>query len=956
MPTQVPNSGYVEKVYFNTELSVEEVVSLISGLIYYTLENQPITYSILASSDWLHTLNITNENGNYTILKYNRETNDLTIIWTNYEYSGDNLSGWREVAKNAISFECEVTNTGGTFDVGAENDKLTNLISTTPFEETIALKPFLKGIADAIREKKKTTELINAQNFRNEILSIQGGGGLIEVTELPEVGEEDVVYKLLGSAEGTTVPSGKLTNIYFNNNLTTEEVVSIIESANLGYSTDGLIPNSYLIAQCLMIIKNENTYGIMYIHSDGEGSADFNNIEAIFSSANAEGVDFVGWNPNFKNPIVYEYNNDIESNDTAISKNEALKDLVSSTPYEASAEYFIYEKLPPLAVPTSGTISKVYINPIYTAEEMRAIIEKYATVPLQGLQGYPIAFDTNTSSVLAMLYNDSGFYVIGVLTYDGSSFTLDQNKLLYNTSITDGTPVFNTEGLSLNWTTISNVDGMPIGSKNSEISNLISITPDFSVTGQFKQISGGFKEVEELPNVGNSNYTYILKKDNYEVYAKSEELGIFNFIEYMRQNGASSELVGVFDSKDQLPTSNIKISDGMSSLYFYYVKNDDLYIYGSFSAEGNVWTGLSDLMFPFGGEITSTSEITATETLYVLKSEGIEKYYRYTYIFELNMYQVDNGNKINFTEIAKEQGLKVNAEAVTSLPSEPIESDLSTTFYVYYLKGDNAYVYNQNILGGWGTVSTLFEIPYNGEVSSLDEMTTDGLYVLYNDGYSYKELSKIPEGYIMPSGTLDITNNGNMNVTNYAYVNVNVSAQAVLQQKTIDPIKSSQDITPDSGYDGLSKVTIRAIPDNYIIPSGTITVDSYSGPVSFDVTNYKELDLNLSLYENEVELLGNKLTCISNKADEYTYIKIITYDAQTDIYYDMFFDIKDAGTIIKTIQDDLEIRLISQSTHNSLKVGSSSGGSEYAVLTKNGSNNKFSMNVSEDITIYLTYE
>ena len=37
--------------------------------------------------------------------------------------------------------------------------------SATPFEEPIALKPFLKGIADAIREKKKTTELINAQNF-----------------------------------------------------------------------------------------------------------------------------------------------------------------------------------------------------------------------------------------------------------------------------------------------------------------------------------------------------------------------------------------------------------------------------------------------------------------------------------------------------------------------------------------------------------------------------------------------------------------------------------------------------------------------------------------------------------------------------------------------------------------------------------------------------------------------
>lgn len=40
------------------------------------------------------------------------------------------------------------------------------------------LKSYLTTIADAIREKKGTTELIPASNFASEILSIQGGGSL----------------------------------------------------------------------------------------------------------------------------------------------------------------------------------------------------------------------------------------------------------------------------------------------------------------------------------------------------------------------------------------------------------------------------------------------------------------------------------------------------------------------------------------------------------------------------------------------------------------------------------------------------------------------------------------------------------------------------------------------------------------------------------------------------------
>lgn len=199
------------------------------------------------------------------------------------------------------------------------------------------LRTTFSEIADAIRTKSGTTEPISARNFASSILSLNAGGSKI------------TVYTLIPPCTAVPIDSTTMIeNIYFNTSLSEAEVGSLMDNAfasvpgwleEMGPSTCVFMNENN--DKAVMLEGGEGNYIIQALSgAKPEGPED----AIVFISgplASEMGVSFTGWNPNFSGELpINETNAFVEMMSAQMGKleqfkqmNEALKELISSTPF-----------------------------------------------------------------------------------------------------------------------------------------------------------------------------------------------------------------------------------------------------------------------------------------------------------------------------------------------------------------------------------------------------------------------------------------------------------------------------------------------------------------------------------------------------------------------------------------------------------------------------------------------
>lgn len=96
---------------------------------------------------------------------------------------------------------------------------------------------------------------------------------------------------------------------------------------------------------------------------------------------------------------------------------------------------------------------------------------------------------------------------------------------------------------------------------------------------------------------------------------------------------------------------------------------------------------------------------------------------------------------------------------------------------------------------------------------------------------------------------------------------------ANLQEKEVIPTKEVQEIVADKTYDGLSKVTVQSIPNEYIVPSGEI---EFTQNGTYDVTDKASAKVNI-----KEKILGTKTItengtykAIDDNLDGYSQVEV----------------------------------------------------------------------------------
>ena len=383
--TPVPNTGYVENVYFNTELSTKEVVKLLEQLDFIPYDVNDInlcTYTVLITKDgeysgvYLYIDKIINPDNPENVLFEIWGWGDGGPIFSTEEaehYMDDGSTikfiGWNPYAINPLAANAEVFSTDPNWNygtVGLQNDIISSLLSTTPITKSEAETTILTGEYDGSAIKVTENGNVDIKTFiKNKKLPLS----------LDVEGSITVSNPGGWRWQGTPVPnSGHVENVYFNTDLSVEEVVEIMSQVDL--SNDVYV----------LIMNDDSSNGIAYAKDYGKYAISDANGNLYFDEA-------YGWTPDI-NPIAINSEViDLWNGMTVGLQNDLISSLFSSTPitkvedeeltltgkYDGSTVVIDINEFKGTTVPNTGHVENVYFNTEMSTEEVSKILSKVLT-------------------------------------------------------------------------------------------------------------------------------------------------------------------------------------------------------------------------------------------------------------------------------------------------------------------------------------------------------------------------------------------------------------------------------------------------------------------------------------------------------------------------------------------------------------------------------------------------
>lgn len=452
--TPVPSSGLVEKLYFNTKLSIDEVNAIIDSLQFTTSDILPLPAVVVTvPSDFVKSVLIIGRADPDDPSKRERaivcatptESGDLEWL-TIYEYNDipaeEHYTGWTTYTELELNYDSILNLVGIELGYTNQNEQLTKLISITPHipPETPEEDTLYRTIVD---NKPLLHYYKNgAYHTLSQDLNI------IDLQSLPA-----------STFKGTPIPYlDNVDTIYFNTNATQSEVVDTIKKL---YAQAGLIPGSdtylpvYISPTIFIQISLHSTDEVAIIVDvtglTSDGTLTMYPIYLTPAVAAQLGTDKYGWV--YKNSYIkLEGYNKSTDNYMVGVHNDLISNLFSSTPFEEIVAPGESQSL--YRVFNSGNVVGGAFIP-YEGNISLGAVKFDTTVPTEDV--------TNALASLTYKYDDTtniGTYYIGYLNIFDQYIpmvTANHNKdtNIYTIMLTD-IPIFSSDddpdnGISAGW-------------------------------------------------------------------------------------------------------------------------------------------------------------------------------------------------------------------------------------------------------------------------------------------------------------------------------------------------------------------------------------------------------------------------------------------------------------------------------------------------------------------------